>query len=130
VYRILVTPPSEEEARQRPAFGKGPDAHNHDSPTRPTHKAANVSLELGGDLTGLTLSGFSVWNNGPQGLRVAFPTRRFVAADGARGSFLILRATDARNRTAYDRLKSEILDAYHTFITERDASLSATEVAS
>jgi hypothetical protein len=129
VYRILVTPPS-EEAGQRPASGGGSDTNTHDSPTRPTQKAANVSLELGGDLTGLTLSGFSVWNNGPQGLRVAFPTRRFVASDGGRGSFLILRATDSRNRTAYDRLKSEILDAYHTFITERDAPLSATEAAS
>jgi hypothetical protein len=130
VYRILVTPPNEEEAKPRSASEEATETNAHDTDTRPTHKAANVSLELGGDLSGLTLCGFSIWNNGAQGLRVSFPTRRFVAADGGRGSFLILRATDSRNRTTYERLKNEILDAYRIFAQERGAALTATEAAS
>jgi hypothetical protein len=133
VYRILVTPLHEEAAKPRSAYEDVPDAHDRDSPTRPTrrsNKAANVSIELGGDLMGLTLCGFSIWNNGAQGLRVSFPTRPFFSADGGRGSVLIVRATDFRNRTTYERLKSEILDAYRAFAHKRDASFTATEAAS
>jgi hypothetical protein len=123
-------PPQEAAAKPRSVCEDAAELPDPTSDQDTTHKAANVSLELDGDLAGLTLCGFSVWDNGAQGLRVSFPTRRFVAASGNRGSFLILRATDSRNRTAYERLKREILDAYHAFAREHGASLSVSEAVS
>lgn len=127
MYRILVTAPTGAEAKQRSAREDEP--HSTGTNSRSQYKAANVSLELDGELSGLTLCGFSIWSNGPHGLRVSLPTRRFVTHGGGRGSFLILRATDVRNRAGYDRLKNDILDAYYAFAHARPIA-SPTEVVS
>jgi hypothetical protein len=105
VYRILITPPKHGEATL-----DNPSAlQNSDNPTR---KAANAELVLSDALTGLTLCGFSVWDNGESGLRVSFPARRFVAPGGRPGSFILLRATNRDDLTSYERLQHEIVDAY------------------
>lgn len=114
MYRIVITPPKSGEAtlevRQSARRGAATT-----SKRQPSRKAANAELQFEGPLAGLTLTGFSIFDNGPEGYRVSFPTRRFVAAGGAPGSYLLLRATNADDRTAYERLKDEILGSFHVF---------------
>jgi hypothetical protein len=127
VYRIVITPPKSSEGpgyvRLEPATTKRNFSRRNRS-----HKVANAELRLDEGLCGLSLCGFSIFDNGTKGFRVSFPTRRFVSAGGGPGAYLLLRATDPSDRAAYDRLKQEILETFLAFIGEQQ--LSATEAAS
>jgi hypothetical protein len=107
VYRIIVCPP------------RTSDSH---SPDGTTTKVADVELCFDGPLAGLTLAGFAIWRNGDAGLRVSFPARRYVNGSGQRRSFLLVRATDTRDRTTYDRIRDEILAAYDASVHAATAS--------
>lgn len=80
----------------------------------PPGKLADAELHFTeGELQGLKLIGFSVWErrNGP-GRNVTFPARTY-AVNGERRSFALLRpAADAH---AQDRLRDLILQAYDEF---------------
>jgi hypothetical protein len=127
VYRIVITPPKSSEGpgyvRLEPGKARRKSSRRHGS-----QKVANAELRFDEGLCGLSLCGFSIFDNGSKGFRVSFPTRRFVSAGGGPGAYLLLRATDPNDRTAYERLKQEILDTFLAFVG--DQQLSATEAAS
>ena len=132
MYRILITPPREGEASADVSSisSGGETSSEHASPKPSTRKAANAELQFSGQLSGLTLCGFTIWDNGPDGYRVSFPTRRFVAAGGNPASFLLLRATNPDDRTTYERLKGEILEAFLAFTRTRAAAGAVGAAAS
>jgi hypothetical protein len=77
----------------------------------PHDKLADVELHfVGGELDGLKLLGFGVWQqrNG-SGRNVTFPGRPFTV-NGERRNFILLRAVD--DRSAEDRLRQLVLEAY------------------
>jgi hypothetical protein len=77
----------------------------------PPGKLADAELHFtNGDLAGLKLIGFSVWERrGGSGRNVTFPARSY-AINGERRSFALLRPIiDA---TAQDGLRQRILDAF------------------
>lgn len=80
----------------------------------PPGKLADAELHFTeGELQGLKLIGFSVWErrNGP-GRNVTFPARSY-AVNGERRSFALLRpGNDAQ---AQDRVRDLILQAYEEF---------------
>ena len=118
MYRILITPPKGEASGDvRPVDPVDAGDVETATPSRQqtSPKVANAELQFDGELSGLTLTGFSIWDNGAEGYRVSFPTRPFMGSGGAPGRYLLLRATDPQDRTTYERLKSEILAAFHTF---------------
>lgn len=127
MYRIVITPPRSSEGpgyvRLEPATATRKSSRRSSS-----QKVANAELRFDEGLCGLSLCGFSIFDNGTKGFRVSFPARRFVSAGGGPGSYLLLRATDPSDRTAYERLKQEILDTFLAFIGEQQ--VSATEAAS
>ena len=93
MYRIIITP--------RPGLE-----------STPTRKLADAELHFQGPLSGLTLMGFAVWDNGGEGYRVSFPTRQYIGTGGQRRSFRLLRAVDQDDRARYEALQREIIDAY------------------
>lgn len=127
MYRIVITPPKPSEG---PGYVRleSTATRRKSSRRNGSHKVANAELRFDEGLCGLSLCGFSIFDNGNKGFRVSFPTRRFVSAGGGPGAYLLLRATDASDRTAYERLKQEILDTFLAFIGEQHPS--ATEAAS
>ena len=77
----------------------------------PVGKLADAEVHfIGGDLDGLKLIGFAVWQrrDGP-GQSVTFPARPFTL-HGERRNFALLRAIDDPN--AQDRIRQLILEAY------------------
>ncbi len=88
----------------------------------PAGKLADAELHFtDGDLGGLKLIGFGIWERrGGGGRNVTFPARQY-AVNGERRSFALLRPiTDV---AAQERLRTLILDAYDEF-DERNAVAS------
>jgi hypothetical protein len=84
----------------------------------PPDKLADAELHfIGGELDGLRLLGFGVWQqrNGV-GPFVSLPTRPFTV-NGERRNFALLRAVD--DRSAEDRVRQLVLQAYATEV-DRD----------
>jgi hypothetical protein len=84
----------------------------------PPDKLADAELHfIGGELDGLRLLGFGVWQqrNGA-GPFVSLPTRPFTV-NGERRNFALLRAVD--DRSAEDRVRQLVLQAYATEV-DRD----------
>jgi len=78
----------------------------------PPGKLADAELHFtDGELGGLKLIGFSVWERRSSGGRrnVTFPARQY-AVDGERRSFALLRPIG--DATAQDRIKDLVLQAY------------------
>ena len=78
---------------------------------KPQDKLADAELQFtGGELDGLKLLGFGIWQqrNG-SGRNVTFPARPFMV-NGERRNFALIRAVD--DRSAEDRLRQLVLEAY------------------
>jgi hypothetical protein len=77
----------------------------------PVGKLADAELHFtGGELEGLKLIGFSIWERRTGGGRnVTFPARQY-AVNGERRSFALLRPVNDVN--AQDRIRELILQAY------------------
>jgi hypothetical protein len=86
---------------------------------KPQDKLADAELQfIGGELDGLKLLGFGIWQqrNGA-GPFVSLPTRPFTV-NGERRNFTLLRAVG--DRSAEDRVRQLVLQAYVTEV-DRDA---------
>ena len=80
---------------------------------RPTGKLADAEIHFnGGELAGLKLVGFAIWErrDGP-GQSVSFPSRQFIV-HGDRKNFALLRAVNDPN--AQNHIRSLLLHAYET----------------
>lgn len=76
----------------------------------PPGKLADAELHFsGGDLDGLKLTGFAVWERKSGGRNVTFPARQY-SVNGERRSFALLRPLV--DTTGQDRLRDIVLDAY------------------
>ena len=77
----------------------------------PPGKLADAELHFtDGELDGLKLIGFSIWERrGGNGRNVTFPARQY-AVNGERRSFALLRPIV--DRTAQDRVRDLVLEAY------------------
>jgi hypothetical protein len=77
----------------------------------PRAKLADVELHFtGGELDGLKLIGFAIWERRDgKGRNITFPARQFTVG-GDRRSFSLLRYVD--NPSAPDRLRDFLLQAY------------------
>jgi hypothetical protein len=87
---------------------------------KPQDKLADAELHFtGGELDGLKLLGFAVWQqrNGT-GRNVTFPARPFMVS-GERRNFVLLRAIE--DRSAEDRIRQLVLQAYAREIGEAEA---------
>jgi hypothetical protein len=83
----------------------------------PPGKLADAELHFtGGDLDGLKLIGFSIWERrGGGGRNVTFPARQY-AVNGERRSFALLRPiTDA---SAQERVRELVLQAFAEYQDE------------
>jgi hypothetical protein len=82
----------------------------NDRPT-PVGKLADAEIHFrDGDLAGLKLVGFAVWERRDgSGRNVTFPARQFIV-HGDKRNFSLLRAIDDPN--AQDRIRRLVLDAY------------------
>jgi hypothetical protein len=79
----------------------------------PPGKLAEAELLFtDGDLGGLTLRGFAIWDRRSGGRNVTFPARQY-AVNGERRSFAVLRPT--KDASAQARLTDTILKAYADF---------------
>ena len=90
----------------------------------PPGKLAEAELHFtSGELDGLKLIGFAVWERrGGNGRNVTFPARQY-AVNGERRSFALLRPiTDT---SAQERVRELVLQAYAEYVDE-----TATEAAS
>lgn len=83
----------------------------------PVGKLADAELQFtGGDLNGLKLIGFAIWQRrGDAGRNVTFPARQY-SVNGERRSFALLRPVV--DTAAQDRLRDQILEAYAAFEQE------------
>jgi hypothetical protein len=91
---------------------------------KPHDKLADAELQfVGGDLDGLKLLGFSIWQqrNG-SGQNVTFPARHFTV-NGERRNFTLLRCVD--DRSAEDRLRQLVLQAFAAESGQSDTGTSA-----
>ena len=87
----------------------------------PPGKLAEAELHFtSGDLGGLRLIGFAVWERRGGGRNVTFPARQY-AVNGERRSFALLRPVS--DTTAQDRVRELVLQAYAEY-EERDAVAS------
>ena len=79
----------------------------------PAGKLADAELHFNkGDLDGLKLIGFAVWERKNGGRNVTFPARQY-SVNGERRSYALLRPiTDA---SAQDRIRDLVLGAYDDF---------------
>ena len=86
-------------------------------------KLADAELHFtGGELDGLRLIGFSIWERrGGNGRNVTFPARQY-AVNGERRSFALLRPLT--DQEAQNRLRDLVLEAYAEY------EEAATKVAS
>jgi hypothetical protein len=78
---------------------------------KPQDKLADAELQfIGGELDGLKLLGFGIWQQRHgSGQNVTFPARPFKV-NGERRNFALIRAVD--DRRAEDRLRQLVLQAY------------------
>jgi hypothetical protein len=81
----------------------------------PTGKLADAELHFtDGELSGLKLVGFAIWERRTGGGRnVTFPARQY-SVNGDRRSFALLRSTNG-DATSQDRLREVILQAFADF---------------
>ena len=87
----------------------------------PPGKLAEAELHFtSGDLAGLRLVGFAVWERRGGGRNVTFPARQY-AVNGERRSFALLRPIS--DTTAQDRVRELVLQAYAEY-EERGAVAS------
>jgi hypothetical protein len=87
----------------------------------PPGKLAEAELHFtSGDLAGLRLIGFAVWERRGGGRNVTFPARQY-AVNGERRSFALLRPIS--DTTAQDRVRELVLQAYAEY-EERDSVAS------
>ena len=77
----------------------------------PAGKLADAELHfIDGDLDGLKLIGFGIWERrGGNGRNVTFPARQY-AVNGERRSFALLRAIS--DTSAQERVRQRVLDAF------------------
>jgi len=89
----------------------------------PAGKLADAELHFSdGELEGLKLIGFSVWERrGGGGRNVTFPARSY-AVNGERRSFALLRPIVDKN--AQDRVRDLVLEAYAEFEAQSEAAAS------
>ena len=89
----------------------------------PAGKLADAELHFtDGELEGLKLIGFSVWERrGGNGRNVTFPARSYVV-NGDRRSFALLRPIVDKN--AQDRVRDLVLEAYAEFEERSEAAAS------
>jgi hypothetical protein len=82
-------------------------------------KIADAELHFsGGELDGLKLIGFSVWErSGGQRRSVSFPGRQYRVGDERR-TFALLRPIGSPD--AQDRVRDMVLEAYARFVGDRD----------
>jgi hypothetical protein len=87
----------------------------------PAGKLADVELQfIDGELQGLKLIGFAIWERRSGGGRnVTFPARQY-SVNGERRSFALLRPMS--EATAVDMLRDRILHAYRDYEERREAS--------
>jgi hypothetical protein len=87
-------------------------------------KLADAEIHFtGGELDGLKLVGFAVWQRRDgRGENVSFPARHFTV-DGDRRTFSLLRWT--AKREAQDRLEAVVLEAYRSQHTNENGNGSA-----
>lgn len=80
----------------------------------PPGKLADAELHFtDGDLDGLKLIGFAIWERrGGNGRNVTFPARQY-SVNGERRSFALLRPI--LDAAAQDRVRDRILEAYAAF---------------
>jgi hypothetical protein len=80
---------------------------------RPLHNGKLADAELhfvGGDLDGLKLIGFAIWERRDgSGVNVTFPARPFIV-HGERRNFSLLRAVEDPN--AQNRIRQMVLEAF------------------
>ena len=78
---------------------------------KPEAKLADAEIHfVGGDLAGLKLVGFAVWERRERpGRSVSFPSRQFIV-HGDRRNFALLRAIE--DSSAQDRVRELVLQAY------------------
>jgi len=90
---------------------------------KPQDKLADAEVHfIGGELDGLKLLGFAVWQQrSGTGRNVTFPARPFTV-NGERRNFALLRAVD--DRSAEDRLRQLVLQAYAQE-AEREPSIAS-----
>ena len=91
---------------------------------KPPDKLADAELQfIGGELDGLKLLGFGIWQqrNG-SGRNVTFPARPFMV-NSERRNFALIRAVDARS--AEDRLRQLVLQAYAAEAGRSDSGTAA-----
>ena len=96
--------------------------HRNERPT-PIGKLADAELHFtSGDLAGLKLVGFAVWErrDGP-GRNVSFPARQFIV-HGDKRNFALLRAIDDPN--AQNQVRDLVLRAYAEQAHERVEAVS------
>jgi hypothetical protein len=88
----------------------------------PAGKLADAELHfIDGELDGLKLIGFSIWERrGGNGRNVTFPARQY-AVNGERRSFALLRPI--ADQAAQNRVRDLVLGAYAEY-EERDAVAS------
>lgn len=91
---------------------------------KPQDKLADAELHfIGGELDGLKLLGFGVWQQrSGSGRNVTFPARPFTV-NGERRNFALLRAVD--DRSAEDRVRQLVLEAYAADIGQSENGSSA-----
>lgn len=87
----------------------------------PRAKLADVELHFtGGELDGLKLIGFAIWQRRDgKGVNVTFPARQFTVS-GDRRTFSLLRYVD--NPAAPDRLRDFLLQAYQADTQEVESA--------
>ena len=82
--------------------------------TSPAGKLADAELHFTeGDLAGLKLAGFAVWERrGGSGRNVTFPARQY-SVNGERRTYALLRPRDAEGAPgAHNGLRDRILEAF------------------
>ena len=99
----------------------------NDRGTPPT-KLADAELHFtGGELDGLKLIGFSIWERrGGHGRSVSFPGRQYRVGDERR-TFALLRPIGSPDAQA--RVRDMVLEAYARFGEEPNGGTGATEKA-
>lgn len=77
----------------------------------PEGKVAEAELHFtDGELAGLKLTGFTIWNGRNGGLHLTFPARSYLRQDGAKTHYPLLRdITRGDQREPYKRLAETIL---------------------
>lgn len=108
---IKITPSESKSGASGP--GKLADAEIH-------------FTDADGDLSGLKLIGFGIWERrGGAGRNVTFPARQY-SVNGERRSFALLRPV--ADVTAQDRIRERIIEAYEEYILANAAPAQAETV--